>query len=143
MTLLDDKDQSLIASLRKNARASLVSLAKDINLSRSATHERIVRLEANGTIRGYTVVLNETILPVTKAVFTLSIAAGIKNPLLAKKISELPDVTHTQCLSGEIDILIHAVCVSTVQIGELRAKISNLEGVMEIKTHIVLAENGI
>jgi len=142
MTILDSKDQLLIASLRKNARASLVSLAKDINLSRSATHDRITRLENRGIIKGYTVILNEASQS-TKAVFFISIISGSRNPLIAKKIVELPGVVGSQCLSGEIDLLVHAQCSNSNMLADLRDKISMLKGVMSVKTQLVLAENGV
>ena len=142
MTQLDSKDQLLIASLRKNARASLVSLAKDINLSRSATHDRITRLEDKRIIKGYTVVLNE-VAQSTKVVFFVSIISGSRNHLIAKKIVVLPGVVRSQCLSGEIDLLVHAQCSDSAMIAELRNKISMLEGVKSVKTQLVLAENGV
>jgi len=142
MIKLDKKDQLLIASLRKNARASLVSIAKDINLSRSATHDRITRLEDKGIIKGYTVVLNE-IVQSTKVVFFISIVSGSRNPLIAEKIIELPGVISSQCLSGEIDLLVHAQGSDSTMLAELRNEISRLEGVKSIKTQLVFAENGI
>jgi len=142
MTQLDDKDQLLIASLRKNARASLVSLARDIDLSRSATHDRIIRLEEKRVIKGYTVVLNE-VAQSTKAVFFISIVNGDPNPLIAKAIVQLPGVVGSQCLSGEIDLLVHAACSDTTMLADLRDKISGLKGVSSVKTQLVLAENGL
>ncbi|MFK8029873.1 MAG: Lrp/AsnC family transcriptional regulator [Gammaproteobacteria bacterium] len=142
MNQLDSKDQLLIASLRKNARASLVSLAKDINLSRSATHDRINRLESKGVIKGYTVVLDKLAQP-TKAVFFVSIVNGDPNPLIAEKINKLRDVTGSQCLSGEIDLLVQAACPDTNRLAELRDEISGLKGVSRVKTQLVLAENGV
>ena len=47
---MDDIDQQLIGLLRDNARASLVSLAKALRVSRATVQNRISRLEANGTI---------------------------------------------------------------------------------------------
>ena len=52
---MDDVDQQLIGLLRDDARASLVSLAKALRVSRATVQNRIGRLEANGTIVGYTV----------------------------------------------------------------------------------------
>ncbi len=52
---LDEKDKILIAKLRRNARESLVGLARSVGLSRSATQERMRRLEREGVIKAYTV----------------------------------------------------------------------------------------
>ncbi|WP_459178650.1 Lrp/AsnC family transcriptional regulator [Sinorhizobium meliloti] len=53
---LDEKDLKLISLLRRNARAPIVSLARHIGLSHSATQDRLARLEGSGAITGYTVV---------------------------------------------------------------------------------------
>jgi Lrp/AsnC family transcriptional regulator, leucine-responsive regulatory protein len=52
---LDDKDEALLLALERDARASVVALAREIGLSRSATQERLGRLERSGAIAGYTV----------------------------------------------------------------------------------------
>lgn len=52
---LDFKDELLLMTLQRNARASVVELAQRIGLSRSATQERLARLERKGVIAGYTV----------------------------------------------------------------------------------------
>ena len=49
---LDAKDRGLLSLLRTNARLPVVALAKALGLSRSATQERLQRLESGGTIQG-------------------------------------------------------------------------------------------
>ncbi|MBL4660924.1 MAG: Lrp/AsnC family transcriptional regulator [Alcanivoracaceae bacterium] len=138
MAVLDEKDRLLLAALKKNARKSLVGLAKDIGLSRSATHDRIIKLEANGTIRGYTVLVNASAQAGTKAVFQINFKSGYNNPLLQKKISAFPRVIHSQCLSGDIDMFAHVACYDTDELSELREQISTIEGVSSIKTLLIL-----
>jgi Lrp/AsnC family leucine-responsive transcriptional regulator len=50
---LDVTDWLIIAELQRDGRVSLTELAKRINLSASATTERVKRLEAMGVICGY------------------------------------------------------------------------------------------
>jgi DNA-binding Lrp family transcriptional regulator len=45
---LDAKDHELLALLRRNARTPVFTLAKALGLSRSATQERLQRLESSG-----------------------------------------------------------------------------------------------
>ena len=138
MNVLDEKDRLLLAALKKNARKSLVGLAKDIGLSRSATHDRIIKLEANGTIKGYTIVVNANAQAGTKAVFQINFKTGYNNILLQKKISQIHQVVHSQCLSGDIDMLVHVACNGTDELSELREQISAIGGVLTVKTHLVL-----
>jgi DNA-binding Lrp family transcriptional regulator len=52
---MDDTDQQLLGLLRANARASVASLAKTLRVARGTVQNRISKLEASGTIVGYTV----------------------------------------------------------------------------------------
>jgi DNA-binding Lrp family transcriptional regulator len=52
---MDDTDRQLLSLLRDNARASVASLAKVLRVSRGTVQNRLARLEADGTITGYTV----------------------------------------------------------------------------------------
>lgn len=52
---MDDTDRQLIALLRDDARTPVVSLAKKLRLARATVQNRIARLEADGTIVGYSV----------------------------------------------------------------------------------------
>jgi len=54
--VLDDKDERLLQALERNSRASVVDLARRIGLSRSATQERLGKLESAGIIARYTIV---------------------------------------------------------------------------------------
>ena len=57
---LDDTDRRLISLLRANARMPTAALGRHLGLSRSAVQERLKRLERDGVITGYTIVLGET-----------------------------------------------------------------------------------
>jgi DNA-binding Lrp family transcriptional regulator len=61
MPKLDAIDQNIIRMLRVNARISNVQLATEVGLSPSACFRRLRVLEQDGTIRGYTVLLGETV----------------------------------------------------------------------------------
>ena len=50
---LDPTDWAILATLRGDARMSLTELGRRVNLSASATTERVRRLESVGVITGY------------------------------------------------------------------------------------------
>jgi Lrp/AsnC family transcriptional regulator, leucine-responsive regulatory protein len=50
---VDAIDRRLLDLLRANARLSYAELARQVGLSAPAVHERVGKLEAGGTIRGY------------------------------------------------------------------------------------------
>jgi Lrp/AsnC family leucine-responsive transcriptional regulator len=51
--ILDDTDWAILAELQGDGRVALTELGRRVNLSASATTERVKRLEATGVIAGY------------------------------------------------------------------------------------------
>ena len=50
---LDETDRKLVAILQAHGRKPTASIARDLNLSRTAVQARIARLERDGIILGY------------------------------------------------------------------------------------------
>ena len=55
MAKMDATDQQLLSLLRKDARASVATLAQKLGVSRGTVSNRITKLEDAGIIVGYTV----------------------------------------------------------------------------------------
>ncbi len=55
---LDEIDVAIIRALQKDARASFVTIAKSCNVSVDTISKRFKRIEASGTARGTTVLLD-------------------------------------------------------------------------------------
>lgn len=141
MYKLDEKDHRLISALKKNSRASLVALGRDIGLSRSATHDRIIRLEELGVIRAYTVIVNERNMPMTRAFFTIKLGTGYENSVIANTIAGKIGIESTYCLSGDIDMIVYCECKNVAQLCILRDEISLIKGVAEINTRNILSSS--
>ncbi|MEO1303080.1 MAG: Lrp/AsnC family transcriptional regulator [Myxococcota bacterium] len=141
MSSLDQKDHQLLRLLKKNARTSLASLARSIGLSRSATHDRVTRLEERGVIQGYTIKIDRAALPSVRAFISLCfVAAQVQNEL-ASVIHAMPGVEGAYCLSGDIDMIVYCECDSLEELNTLRDRLSGLAGVTELSTRPVLASS--
>ncbi len=115
----------MLRALRKNARASLVSLARDISLSRSATHDRIAKLEEAGVIRGYTIDVAPDALPDVRAYMTVNYKVGESQTAVIADIMRLDGVAYTHCITGDIDSLIYCECDSMRQLADLRDELAS------------------
>lgn len=60
MSELDRIDHSIIRELQKNARITITDLASRVGLSKTPCQVRMRRLEEQGFITGYTVLVNQT-----------------------------------------------------------------------------------
>lgn len=141
MAALDDKDHALLEALRTDARASLVALSRKIGLSRSATHDRIAKLEGQGVIEGYTIRVNEQAVPRIRAFIALTFSGTESNTGLIPRIQSKPGVAATYCLAGDIDMLVLCECRTNAQLNELREALAGLDGVVEARTRPVLASH--
>ena len=136
---LDEKDMLLLKALKKNARASLVSLARDIDLSRSATHDRITRLEETGVIKGYTIKLEDAVLPSVRAFLTIKFEIGSGGTDVVHAICQIPGVVTAHCVTGDIDMIVYAEYDTIEGLAYLRDKIAQSEGVTHVSTRQILS----
>jgi Lrp/AsnC family leucine-responsive transcriptional regulator len=72
---LDDVDWAIIEQLQQEARISLSELGRRVNLSPSATTERVRQLEAAGVVTGY-----HAVLDLTKAGYPVLAVVRLKYP---------------------------------------------------------------
>lgn len=66
---LDQVDRRILAVLQKQGRISNSDLSETVNLSASACHRRVQRLESDGYIRNYVALLDARKLGVPTTVF--------------------------------------------------------------------------
>jgi DNA-binding Lrp family transcriptional regulator len=140
MEALDEKDRLLIAALTRDARESLVSLARRVNLSRSATHERLRRLERTGVIEGYTVRLAPEAAPSgVTAMLAVTLAPGARCDDVVPALAGLPELVACHSLAGPIDLMLVAQAADNAALSALRERVAAVKGVGTVATHVVLA----
>lgn len=142
MQALDEKDEALILALERDARASVVALARQIGLSRSATQERLSRLQRSGAIAGYTVVRGEgagrTRL---EAWLMVRHAPGGNCARTVPHLKRLAEVRAIQGLAGDPDLLVHVSAADASDLERISAQARDLPGVAMVTTHLVLANH--
>lgn len=138
---IDEKDRVLLRALKRNARARLVALAREVGLSRSATHDRITKLEELGVIQGYTIKIASEALPEVKAFLTVTYKVGESQTAVIDEIMKLPGVEANYCISGDIDSLIYCECESMRELADLRDEIAGWSSVTHIATRQILASS--
>lgn len=137
--MLDAKDKILVGALRKNARESLVGLARIVGLSRSATQERMRRLKRDGIIRRYTVELAGPQDPAVRAMIAVTFEPGFRCRQVVPVLSGIPEITACHSLTGSIDLMVMVACESNAALNAVRDAVAAVKGVASATTHIVLA----
>jgi Lrp/AsnC family transcriptional regulator, leucine-responsive regulatory protein len=137
---VDAIDRRLLDLLRANARLSYAELARQVGLSAPAVHERVGKLEAAGTIRGYRAdVLPEAIgLGVTAIIGVVQDSGGDTHDVLAA-LNQLPEIESCYFMAGEESFLV------TVRVGTIAAlervivELNRTPGIARTRTAIALS----
>ncbi|GHB36566.1 AsnC family transcriptional regulator [Pseudovibrio japonicus] len=135
----DAIDRKIIAILSKEARIPVKTLAARINLSRSATSERITRLEKNGTIRGYRADIGG-LDPANISAFLFIRLSHTPMLGILDTLAAFPEVKRVSSVSGELDLVVEVVAASMEHLNNVRNTIATIEGVQDLTTTIILRD---
>lgn len=133
------KDAELLALLRVNARMPISVLAERLGVSRSTLQQRLKRLERDGVIAGYTVVLGDQAAPAGTLQAHVLIEIGARD--LARAIVTLkgrPEVRRCYSASGQFDLVVEVDAPSTRRLDETLDWIGQIPGVRRTVTSLLL-----
>ena len=136
---MDKFDQAIMKQLRENARISASELAQKVNLSRSAVSERIKKLERQGIIKGYQVILSESQKEGVQAYFEIQHKCA-RCAEVVPIFRQFPEIISCHGITGDMDLLVYVKADSMRRIHEIREFIDHQPDIVKIKTHVVLSE---
>ena len=139
---LDGTDRRLLSVLQRRGRISNADLAEAVNLSASACHRRVQRLEAEGYIRGYVALLDARKIGVPATVFveiTLSTQADEVLEAFETAVSRIPDVLECHLTAGTADYILKVVAENTEDFARIhRQYLTRLPGVAQMQSSFAL-----
>ena len=116
---MDDLDRKILSLLAHNARMPVKEIAERVALTSPAVSSRIHKLEADGVISGYTVVLNRPAGRLyVDALISLSVAPSEREGLL-NLLQNSREVMQCYHVTGEYTFLIKVSCGSMMQLEHL------------------------
>lgn len=135
---LDDLDRALIAALRRDARAPIAELARELGVTRTTITKRIDRLERSGMITGYTVSLgHEVDASSVRAICHLAIE-GRNMASAIRVLRGLLSVTALYSTNGEWDLIAELTVPSLADIDVALSRIREIEGIHRSETSLLL-----
>lgn len=100
--MIDEKDALILESLQKDGRGTNVDLARIVELTPSATLERVRKLEERGLIKGYTAQLDPAALGLGLAAYIfIRSDDDDADESTADGLAALPSVLELHHLAGE------------------------------------------
>ncbi|RKF16210.1 Lrp/AsnC family transcriptional regulator [Roseovarius spongiae] len=139
---VDATDRRILTVLQRQGRISNADLAERINLSPSACHRRVQRLEAEGYISGYVALLDARKLGVPATVFveiTLSTQAEDVLGAFETAVARIPDVLECHLTAGTADYILKLVAEDTEDFARIhRQHLARLPGVAKMQSSFAL-----
>lgn len=136
---MDDIDRQLIALLRDNARLPVVALAAKLRVARATVQNRIARLEAEGTIVGYTVRLR----PAAEAQRIRAMTSiAVEGPLGAEVLRSLrghPNIVALYSTNGRWDLLAEIRADSLEEFDRVLGTLRTVPGISNTETSLLLS----
>lgn len=135
---MDSTDQKLLLLLRNNARTPVVELARKLGLSRATVQNRMSRLERDGVIRGYTVVVGaDQDLPVVRALMSLSCENAEEKSVISN-LRGHPNVTAVHHTTGRWDLIAEIRAESLASFNSIVGALRLIDGVTATETSLLL-----
>jgi len=101
---LDNLDLEILKALSKNSKLSIRELSKIVKKSPSLIHSRIRRLEKNGFIKGYTILVDYQRLGYDVYALTLLQVDGAHIVEVEEALSREPSIKAVYDITGEYDV---------------------------------------
>lgn len=141
---LDDVDVSILRLLRANGRITQEALANSVNLSRSAVHDRLRRLEDRHVIRGYRALVEWSALglPHSALIWMRTAPAAACGPIEQAMLRiRAEDAIVDEChrVTGEWNLAAEVHTASASALQALADRVGRITGVQQTMTQIVLS----
>lgn len=144
--MLDEKDHQILNELRANSKLTTQQISKKTLIPITTIHNRIKRMEKEGIIKNYTVVLDHKKLGYDILAYILLTVRhyiedgkSITEEEMAKAISKLPGVEETHIVTGGTDIIARIRVKNMEALNRFVVDVlRNVEGVENTQTLITL-----
>jgi DNA-binding Lrp family transcriptional regulator len=135
---MDETDQKLLSLLRKDARTNIATLATKLGVSRGTVANRVAKLEDNGTIVGYTVLLRPDAQPnEIHAWMSVAVEGNETRAVIASLLGE-PGVACLHDTNGRWDLLAELRASNLAELSKVLERIRLIRGISSTETSIHL-----
>ncbi len=139
---IDDTDRRILRVLQKDGRISNADLSERVNLSASACHRRVRRLEEAGYIDGYVALVNPRRVGRPVIVFVEISLSGQADELLdafEREVKLIPDVLECHLMAGSADYLLKVCAQDSEDFARIhRRYLARLPGVAQMRSSFSL-----
>jgi Lrp/AsnC family leucine-responsive transcriptional regulator len=139
---IDATDRRILAVLQRNGRITNAELSEQVNLSPSACHRRVERLEQSGLIAAYVALLDAKAMGRPTTVFveiTLQSQAEELLDAFELAVARVPDILECHLMAGTADYLLKILTEDTEDFARIhRQHLARLPGVAKMQSSFAL-----
>ncbi|SCZ49296.1 transcriptional regulator, AsnC family [Epibacterium ulvae] len=139
---IDETDRRILKVLQRQGRISNSDLSEQVNLSASACHRRVQRLESEGYIRDYVALLDARKMNVPTTVFVEITLSGQADEVLdafERAVALIPDVLECHLMAGTADYILKVVAENTDDFARIHRRfLARLPGVAQMQSSFAL-----
>jgi Lrp/AsnC family leucine-responsive transcriptional regulator len=139
---MDATDRRILTVLQKQGRMTNAELSERVNLSPSACHRRVQRLEEDGYIAGYVALLDARRLGWPTTVFVEITLSGQADEVLdafEREVKKVPDILECHLMAGTADYLLKIIAQDTEDFARIhRQYLARLPGVAQMHSSFAL-----
>jgi DNA-binding Lrp family transcriptional regulator len=136
--VLDETDLRILQVLLEDARFSSRQIAKKVGVSVGTVLSRIKRMEEDGLIKGYSVILNHEKLGYElTVVMEVTVSKG-RLVEMENEIAKIPNVCSVYDVTGLTDAFIIAKFKTREELGKFTKRLLSLPYIERTNTHVVL-----
>ncbi|PVA10315.1 Lrp/AsnC family transcriptional regulator [Pelagivirga sediminicola] len=133
----DDLDRRIVRELQRNARAATSTIAARLGVARSTVHERVSRMERDGTIAGYSVVLTHNPAEERIEVLMLLEIRQQETRKILKKLESYTEVRLILSINGEYDLFVSAQAPRIEDLDVFVDEVAEIPGILRTNTSVV------
>lgn len=139
---IDGIDKIILKNLMNDARAPILSIAREVGISGAAIHQRLRKLEKSGLLAGSKFVINPKVLGYKTLAFVgifLDAASSYREAV--KRLKEIDEVIESHYTTGNYAVFVKILCKDNEHLMHvLNKQIQLIKGVSRTETFISLEQ---
>lgn len=136
---MDELDISLIAALKRNARASLSELADRLGVTRATVRVRLDRLVQGGEIAGFTVLTRADVRPDPVRGLMMLEIAGRGGEKTMQQLQRMAEVQAVHSTNGAWDLIAEIGTDTLERFDQVLFTIRRMDSVTRSETNLLLS----
>ncbi|GAB3581064.1 Lrp/AsnC family transcriptional regulator [Leifsonia lichenia] len=140
MRTIDSTDRRILVAIAEDPRATNVSLADRLGLSRNTVQSRVAELERSGVFLSFDRRISAIAAGYPLAAFVTVHVHQQKLASIVEQLATIPEIVSAHGLSGPSDLLVRVVCTDAEDLFRITGAIQAADGVERAETALDMGE---